>query len=105
MLCISDDTGRGGGIMAAEGNAAGGSAEVQDDLEHHRMTAAAQVAALEALEFNWGDAYEIGCDDGEWWFGRRDGIGGRERASAPDELRRMIVADYEFRPVRKDGLR
>jgi hypothetical protein len=91
--------------MAAEGNAAGVTDEVREELEHHRMTAAAQVAALEALEFNWGDAYEIGCEDGEWWFGRRDGIGGRERASAPDELRRMIVADYEFRPVRKDGLR
>jgi hypothetical protein len=65
----------------------------------------AQAPALAALRFHWGDAYEIGCDDGGWWYERRDGIGGRERAGDPVELYRMIVADYEFRPVRRDDVR
>jgi hypothetical protein len=90
---------------AAEGSAAGVTGEVRDELEHHRMTRAARAAALAALRWNWGDAYKIGCTGaGEWWFERRDGIGGRERAADPDELPKLIVSDYEFRPVRRDDV-
>jgi hypothetical protein len=60
-------------------------------------------AALEALRWNWGDAYDIGRDGGAWWFRRRDGYGGKETASGPDTLRRAIVDDYTFRPVRRDA--
>lgn len=64
-----------------------------------------QVSDLAALRWHWGDAYEIGCDDGTWWYERRDGIGDRERAGDPVELYRMITGDYEFRPVRGDDVR
>jgi hypothetical protein len=90
---------------AAEGNAAGVMDEVRDELEHRRAATTARRKALETLQWNWGDAYEIGFDDGEWWFRRRDGIGGRERAGDPDELHKLIVADYHFRPVRRDDVR
>lgn len=59
-------------------------------------------AMLEALKWHWGDAYDIGCDDGEWWYSRRDGLSGRKTASGPDALRRAIVDDYTFRPVRRE---
>jgi hypothetical protein len=59
-------------------------------------------AALEALAWNWGTAYEIGIDDGEWWYRRRDGKGGRETASAPDTLHNMIVTDYDALPVPRE---
>jgi hypothetical protein len=59
--------------------------------------------ALDALRWNWGDAYDIGCTDGEWWFFRRDGIGGKRTANSPDLLRNTIVEDYTFRPVRRDA--
>ena len=59
-------------------------------------------AALDALQWNWGQAYEIGVDDGEWWCRRRDGKGGRETASAPDNLHTMIVTDYGFFPVPRE---
>jgi hypothetical protein len=59
-----------------------------------------QQAALEALQWHWGKVYHIGCDDGQWWFRRKDGKGGQETASTPDDLRAQIAADYTFLPVR-----
>jgi hypothetical protein len=61
-----------------------------------------QQAALEALMWNWGPAYEIGVDDGEWWYRRRDGKGGRETASNPDDLHTMIITDYSVYPVPRE---
>jgi hypothetical protein len=58
-------------------------------------------AALEALRWNWGVAYEIGVDDSQWWCRRRDGIGGRETAATPDLLHSQIVNDYTDLPVRR----
>jgi hypothetical protein len=58
-------------------------------------------AALDALRWNWGDAYDIGCDDGVWWYRRRDGLGGTHTALAPDELRAAIIVDYVRRPVER----
>lgn len=59
-------------------------------------------AALEALQWNWGEAYDIGCDDGQWWFRRKDGNSATETASTPDELRNQIVLDYSLCPVRRE---
>jgi hypothetical protein len=59
-------------------------------------------AALDALQWNWGDAYTIGRDDGVWWFRRRDGWGGTVRASTPNELREAIITNYVARPVRRE---
>ncbi len=58
--------------------------------------------ALGALLWNWGDAYDIGCDAGQWWYCRKDGKGGRETANSAGELYRMIVEDYTFMPVPRD---
>lgn len=67
-----------------------------------RATAADQ-AALEALEFDWGDAYLIGQDGKDGWQARRrDQIGTRLTAPGPDELRAAIRADYELKPVPRD---
>jgi hypothetical protein len=60
-------------------------------------------AALEALVWNWGEAYHIGCDDGQWWFCRKDGKGATETASTPDELRNQIVLDYSLLPVHRES--
>lgn len=56
--------------------------------------------ALEALDFGWGEAYEIKvAGDGEWRARRRDGKGGCLEAATPDGLRQMIADDYAMRPV------
>jgi hypothetical protein len=59
-----------------------------------------QQAALEALRWNWGEVYDIGVDDGQWWCRRRDGLGGRETAATPDQIRTKIINDYTDLPVR-----
>src|SRR5260370_8426148 len=59
--------------------------------------------ALEALRWNWGDAYEIGHDDERgWWAKRRDGVGGYLTAADPGELRAVIYADHDLMPVPRD---
>jgi hypothetical protein len=60
-----------------------------------------QQAALEALQWNWGEPYDIGVDDGQWWYRRRDGLGGTETAATPDSLRNKIINDYTDLPVRR----
>ena len=57
--------------------------------------------ALDALRWNWGQAYDIGHDT-TWWFSRRDGYGGTETAGSPDALRAKIIDDYTGRPVDRD---
>ena len=61
-----------------------------------------QQAALDALRWHWGTAYHIGIDDGQWWYLRRDGKGGRETATTPGALRTMIITDYTTWPVPRD---
>ncbi|HLX48422.1 MAG TPA: hypothetical protein VKS82_08820 [Streptosporangiaceae bacterium] len=61
-----------------------------------------ECAALEALRWHWGEVYEIGVDDGQWWYRRRDGKGGTETAATPDELRAMIITDYTIMPVPRE---
>jgi hypothetical protein len=57
-------------------------------------------AAVEALRCTWGEAYEVGVDEGRWWFRRKDGKGGTETAASPDCLQAQIVIDYSVLPVR-----
>lgn len=40
-------------------------------------------AAVEALRCTWGEAYDIGAEEGLWWFRRKDGVGGTETAAFP----------------------
>jgi hypothetical protein len=63
----------------------------------------AEKDALDALEFDWGEAYMIGRDDERgWWAARRDRIGGYFTALGPDELRAAIRADYDLKAVQRD---
>lgn len=56
--------------------------------------------SLEALRWNWGEAYRIEWDaTREWWARRRDGLGGDISAPGPDELRAGILDDYILKPV------
>lgn len=56
--------------------------------------------ALEALEWNWGEAYEIGVTaDGLWHAKRRDGLGGTIDAAGPEDLRNAVKDDYMTKPV------
>ena len=58
---------------------------------------------LAALQWNWGEAYLIGYDEGHgWWASRRDQIGGLITEAGPDELRAAIIADYDLKPVPRD---
>ena len=66
------------------------------------MTAAEQ-AELKSLQWDWGDAYDIGHDDEHSWHAkRRDGHGGLLTAADPDELYKVIAADYGDRHVARD---
>lgn len=58
--------------------------------------------ALEALDWNWGDAYEIGRDEDVWHARRRDGLGGVITAADPEELRNAIRDDYMIKAVPRD---
>jgi hypothetical protein len=60
-------------------------------------------AALDALRWDWGEAYQIGCRDGRWWYRRRDGKGATQSAGTPDERRAQIITDYTLRPVHRDS--
>ena len=75
------------------------------DMRRVAEGTAADGAALEVLRCTWGEAYEIGCDDGQWWYRRRDGPGGRETAQNADALHKLIIEDYTFMPVRRGAER
>ena len=55
---------------------------------------AASDTALAALDWHWGDAYEITEALGVWRAARHDGA---------EELRDLIIADYAKQPVPRDG--
>jgi hypothetical protein len=75
-------------IMAAGGAAGGRTAD--DD-------------ALEALRWDWGEAYEIGRDDERGWHARRrDDLGGHLTGADHNELRVAIRADYALKRVPRD---
>ena len=79
-----------------------GRAAEPDDDTWEMPALPGQQAALDALQWHWGTAYEIGVDDGQWWYRRRDRLGGTETATIPDELRTMIVTDYTIMPVPRE---
>lgn len=59
--------------------------------------------ALDALQWNWGEAYEIGVTgDGTWHAKRRDGLGGLIEAASPEGLRNAVEDDYMMKPVPRD---
>jgi len=55
--------------------------------------------ALSALQFNWGDAYEIELVRDIWRARRRDGLGGWITAGDPEELGRQVAGDYALKRV------
>ena len=60
--------------------------------------------ALEALRWDWGEAYLIGHDDERgWWAARRDRIGSLLIGADPDALRAAIRADYALKRVPRDS--
>ncbi|MGH3159123.1 MAG: hypothetical protein ACRDNF_21480 [Streptosporangiaceae bacterium] len=63
-------------------------------------TCCGERAAVEALRCTWGEAYDVGVDGSQWWFRRKDGIGGTETAASPDCLLAQIVIDHGALPVR-----
>jgi hypothetical protein len=56
--------------------------------------------ALEAVRFDWGEAYAIERDDEHGWRAKRlDGLGGWLTAAGADGLYEVIAADYALKPV------
>jgi hypothetical protein len=77
-------------------------------MEHAAgRTAAGRAAArleLEAVRFDWGEAYEIELDDEHGWRAkRRDGLGGWLDAADSAGLYKVIADDYAFRPVPREA--
>ena len=58
---------------------------------------------LDALQWNWDEAYAITAAAGHWLAQRRDN-GRTLTASSPDGLREMIIEDYAAEPVAGCGL-
>jgi len=56
-------------------------------------------AALDALHWHWGDAYEIEASGGLWRARRLDGLGGWIEAAGPDGLGAAMSGDYSVRAV------
>lgn len=59
----------------------------------------ATINALEALRWNWGEAYEINTVNDEWRARRRDGLDSWITAPNAEDLRNQILSDYLARPV------
>ena len=63
----------------------------------------ADSAALTALRYGWGEAYEIDVDaEGTWRARRRDGLGDAITEGDPEALAAAIFADYSLKPVPRD---
>ena len=61
-------------------------------------TRKAREAALNDLDWNWGEAYDLAVTAAGWVAMRLD-TGRFLLASSPGELRALIVADYAAVPV------
>jgi hypothetical protein len=57
---------------------------------------------LRFLIRHWGSAYRITGSGGRWRAARRDGLG-EVTAQSPAGLLDVIRADYQARPVPRDG--
>jgi hypothetical protein len=60
--------------------------------------AATRAAALDDLDFRWGDLYDFAFNRAKWVARTRDGAR-TLLGDDPEELRGLIEADYEARPV------
>jgi hypothetical protein len=67
-----------------------------------RANGTADREALDALVFDWGEAYAITHEGGCWQARRRDSLGHLLTARDPGELRAAIRADYELKPVPRE---
>ena len=67
-----------------------------------RWAAEQAARALDALRFNWGEAYKIDHTGGRWTADRLDGLGGTIEAKSPEGLRQAILVDYRLKPVPRD---
>jgi hypothetical protein len=59
---------------------------------------AARLAAPDDLSFFWGDIYDFAFSRDKWTARTRDGSRNL-LANSPEELRGLVEADYEARPV------
>jgi hypothetical protein len=77
-----------------------GKTELPRTWSREMTQAAAEDAALEALELDWGSVYLIGYDsEYGWWAERRDELGGLIEEGSPDELRAAMAEDHALKPV------
>jgi hypothetical protein len=58
----------------------------------------ARAAALNDLDWQWGEAYDLAITGASWVAKRLDN-GRSLKASSPAELHALIVADYAATPV------
>jgi hypothetical protein len=59
---------------------------------------------LVQLRYHWGEAYEIGWDDGTFWFRRRDN-GAMLQCRTAVALWGEIRRDYTSMPVPRDAMK
>jgi hypothetical protein len=60
--------------------------------------AAGMSAELDDLQFHWGEAYEVGFDEGSGvWSARYQESADHLTGRTPEELRHSIRADYQAR--------
>lgn len=73
----------------------------QPDADGTSGTAAQQ--KLDALLWDWSEAYEIEMPDADhrWRARRLDGLGGWMDAGSAEDLRNQIVSNYVTEPVRR----
>jgi hypothetical protein len=67
------------------------------------IAAAAEQRSLEALRWDWGEAYEIEMPGaGHGWRARRlHGLGGWIDADSAEDLLNQTISDHLTRPVRR----
>lgn len=58
--------------------------------------------ALGQLQWSWGSAYGIAGAWGTWVARRRDN-GRLLTADSPDQLRELMIADYQAQPVPREA--
>lgn len=54
---------------------------------------------MEALEWNWGEAYKLAVTPGGAWTAARRDDGKVLSAKGPEQLKQLIFEDYSARPV------
>lgn len=70
-----------------------------DPWSEHQQALRAQ--ELNNLRYHWGEAYEISWGSGVWRAVRMDNRVSLV-ATAPEELRELMISDYASHPVPRD---